>query len=241
MTGIYDFHSHILPGIDDGSTDVAESLELLRISARQGITHMVATPHFYPRYDSPEHFLAKRAEAEALLRDKMAGEAGLPEITVGAEVYFFPGISDSEWLNTLTIGEQRCILIEMPQSPWSQSHYRELEGIYTKQGITPIVAHVDRYIRPFHTYGIPQQLEKLPVLVQANADFFLESSTRAMALRMLKKDRIHLLGSDCHNLRSRKPNLQAAVQVIEKKLGAEALSQIYRAQRELLGDGIVYV
>ena len=241
MTGIYDFHSHILPGIDDGSTDVAESLELLRISARQGITHMVATPHFYPRYDSPEHFLAKRAEAEALLRDKMAGEAGLPEITVGAEVYFFPGISDSEWLNTLTIGEKRCILIEMPQSPWSQSHYRELEGIYTKQGITPIVAHVDRYIRPFHTYGIPQQLEKLPVLVQANADFFLESSTRAMALRMLKKDRIHLLGSDCHNLRSRKPNLQAAVQVIEKKLGAEALSQIYRAQRELLGDGIVYV
>lgn len=241
MTGIVDFHSHILPGIDDGSADVEESLRMLRRSAEQGITHMVATPHFYPRYDSPERFLKKRAGAEALLRSKMEAESGLPEITVGAEVYFFPGISDSEWLNTLTIGEKRCILIEMPQSPWSQSHYRELEGIYTKQGITPIVAHVDRYIRPFHTHGIPQQLEKLPVLVQANADFFLESSTRAMALRMLKKDRIHLLGSDCHNLRSRKPNLQAAVQVIEKKLGAEALSQIYRAQRELLGDGIVYV
>ena len=57
MEGIIDFHSHILPGIDDGSADPEESLELLRRSARQGIRKMVATPHFYPRYDSPEKFL----------------------------------------------------------------------------------------------------------------------------------------------------------------------------------------
>lgn len=234
MEGIVDFHSHILPGIDDGSRYLEESLELMRISARQGVTHMVATPHFYPRYDSPEKFLRKREEAERLLRQAMAEDPRLPELTVGAEVYFFSGISDSELINALTIGGKRCILIEMPDSPWQESHYRELEGIYVKHGITPIIAHVDRYIRPFHTHGIPERLEKLPVKVQANASFFLHSNTRSLALRMLKRSRIHLLGSDCHNLSSRRPNLEAAVEIIEQRMGPGALNGVRLCQRKLL-------
>ena len=125
----------------------------------------------------------------------------------------------------------------MPQSPWKENHYRELEGIYTKHGITPIVAHVDRYIRPFHTYGIPERLEELPVLVQANASFFLQNATRGMALRMLKKGRIHLLGSDCHNMRSRRPNLDEAVGCIEQKLGKKAVDYL-RYYQELVLDGM---
>ena len=241
MRNIVDFHSHILPGIDDGSADVEESLRMLRLSARQGVTHMVATPHFYPRYDSPEAFLRKREEAEAILRSAMAEEPGMPEISVGAEVYFFSGISESELIKALTIEGKGCILIEMPQSPWKESHYRELEGIYAKHGITPIIAHVDRYIRPFHTHGIPERLEKLPVLVQANAGFFLDSRTRGMALRMLKKDRIHLLGSDCHNMRSRRPNLEEAVKRIERKLGPEAVDSIHYYQNLVLNRGSVTV
>ena len=234
MKHIVDFHSHILPGIDDGSADLEESLQLLRMSARQGVTHMVATPHFYPRYDSPEKFLRRREEAENLLRSAMAEEQDLPEISVGAEVYFFSGISDSELIKALTIEGKRCILIEMPDSPWKESHYRELEGIYTKHGITPIIAHVDRYIRPFHTHGIPERLEELPVIVQANASFFLNSRTRRMAMRMLRKDQIHLFGSDCHNVSRRPPNLGAAVEAIERHLGEEMIEQILSWQGRFL-------
>lgn len=241
MRRIVDFHSHILPGIDDGSADLEESLELLRLSAQQGVSHMVATPHFYPRYDDPEKFLRRREEAEMLLREAAKSTPDLPDFTVGAEVYFFSGISDSELISALTIGEKRCILIEMPDSPWKENHFRELEGIYTKHGITPIIAHVDRYIRPFHTHGIPERLEELPVLVQANASFFLNSSTRRMALRMLKKEQIHLLGSDCHNLTSRRPNLQAAVEIVEKKLGLEAIRHIRRCQNQVLNDPSIIV
>lgn len=236
MEGIVDFHSHILPGIDDGSADIEESLALLRLSARQGVGHMVATPHFYPRSDDPERFLRRREEAERRLREAMQDQTDLPEITVGAEVYFFSGISDSELLGALTIGKKGCILIEMPPSPWESSHYRELEGIWAKQGLTPILAHVDRYIRPFHTHGIPEQLTRLPVVVQANASFFLRRSTRNMALRMLKKGQIHLLGSDCHNLDTRRPNLEPAVQTILQRLGPESLEGVRDTQRELLGE-----
>ena len=89
-----------------------------------------------------------------------------------------------------------------------------------------IIAHIDRYIRPFRTHGIPERLEELPVLVQANGEFFLRPTTAPMAMRLLRKERIHLLGSDCHNLSSRKPDLGRAVQKIEKTLGSSAISRL---------------
>ena len=231
---VTDFHSHILPGIDDGSASVEQSIAMLRAEAEQGIRHVVATPHFYARYDSPEHFLEKRDAAEKLLRQEMARYSGLPELSVGAEVYFFRGMSESELLPQLTIRGKRCILIEMPHGNWPEESFRELEAIWEKRGILPLIAHIDRYIQPFKTRGIPEKLARLPVYVQANADFFLDRRTRGMAMRMLKKDQIQLLGSDCHNLDSRRPNLGMAVEEIRQKLGADALERICQYESKVL-------
>ena len=236
MIGLIDFHSHILPGMDDGSRTVEESVEMLRREAEQGIRHVVATPHFYPQHDTPERFLKRRIESEKILREEMRKHPGLPEISIGAEVYFFNGISDSDAVSELTIDGKRCILIEMPMPPWNDAMYRELENLYIKRGCIPIVAHIDRYIGRFRTYGIPKRLEELPVLVQANAEFFLNKSTAAMALRMLKKNQIHLLGSDCHNLTSRKPNLGATAELIERRCGDEPMKEILECQSRILRD-----
>lgn len=233
---IIDFHSHILPGIDDGSQSVSESIAMLQQLKEQGIGHVVATPHFYPNHDSPERFLKRRRKAEEALRQELLFHPLLPEITIGAEVYFFPGMSDSDILPQLTIGQKRCILIEMPQSPWTERMYRELEWIYTKQGLVPVIAHVDRYIAPFKTHKIPQRLTELPVVVQANADFFLKRSTARMAMGMLQKDQIQLLGSDCHNLTYRAPRLGEALEKIEKRLGADTLARIASCQEQLLAE-----
>ena len=236
MTGMIDFHTHVLPGIDDGSKNVEQSIAMLRKEAEQGITHVVGTPHFYPRYDDPERFLKRRYEAEMRLREEMAKHTGLPELTVGAEVYFFPGISESDEVFRLTIGEKRCILIEMPMESWTDRMYRELEDLALRRDLLPVIAHVDRYISPLRTHGIPNRLAQLPVLVQANAEFFLKRSTAAMALRMLKQEKIHLLGSDCHNLDSRAPNLGAAVKYIENHLGCDVLKRISHCGASLLQD-----
>lgn len=230
---VTDFHSHVLPCVDDGSGSLEESIAMLRMAAEQGIRHVIATPHFYPRHDNPEHFLEKRNRAEEALRAAMEQETGLPELSVGAEVHFFSGISNSDILPQLTIDKKCCILIEMPLPPWSDSMYRELEQIWLRWGITPIIAHVDRYIAPFRTFGIPERLAALPVMVQANASFFQHRSA-SMAMRMLKKGQIHLLGSDCHNLTSRRPNLGAAVDKIRNRLGQEAIDHICSAEREVL-------
>jgi len=233
---IVDFHSHILPEIDDGSRNVEMSIAMLRAEAAQGIRTVIATPHFYPRYETPEHFLEKRKRAVQRLREAMGMHGDLPEIQVGAEVYFFPGISESEVLSQLTIGGKGCILLEMPPPPWTQSMYREIEGIFEKQGITPIIAHVDRYIRPLKTHGIPEHLAQLPVLVQANAGFFQRMPTRSMALNLLKQDEIHLLGSDCHNLDTRAPNLGRTVEIIRKKCPEACLNRICSYQDEVLNN-----
>ena len=236
IDGIIDFHSHILSKVDDGSRSVEESIAMLRKAAEQGINHVIATPHFYPQNDTPERFLKRREKAEMALREEMSKHSGLPQLSVGAEVYYFTGISDSEAMLQLTIDKKRCILLEMPIGPWTDRVYQDLEDLYSKQGLLPIVAHVERYFGRFSTYGIPQQLEELPVLVQANAEFFLQRSTSAKALRMLKKKQIHLLGSDCHDLTSRKPNLMEAVALIEKKLGEDATDSICRWQQHALSD-----
>jgi protein-tyrosine phosphatase len=114
--------------------------------------------------------------------------------------------------------------------------YQELEAIWDLQGLTPIIAHVDRYLGLLSTHGIPQRLEELPVLVQANASFFLHPTSRHRALRMLKKDQIQLLGSDCHNLSSRQPNLDQALQTIGKHLPADILDRIRLYQEQVLAD-----
>ena len=208
MIKIVDFHSHILPCVDDGSKSLEMSIEMLKMMAKQGVRHVVATPHFYPQSDTPERFLARRKEAEMALREEMRKYPDLPTLSFGAEVYYFPGLSDSDSVSELRIDGKRCILI----------------------------AHIDRYIGRFRTYGIPRRLAQLPVLVQANAEFFLERSTASMALRMLKQGKIHLLGSDCHNLTTRKPNLGSAVALIQNQLGARAVAEIHGCQRSILED-----
>ena len=239
MKTVIDFHSHILPRVDDGSKSLGMSLEMLRMEAEQGIRHVVATPHFYPRYDTPERFLRRRAEAEKILREELQKFPELPDLIMGAEVYYFPGISDCEAISELTIGENKCILIEMPGGSWTDTMFRELEGLYVKQGLLPVVAHIDRYISRFHNHEILKRLASLPVLIQANAEFFLNRRTSAFALRMLKKEGIHLLGSDAHNLTSRKPNLGETVRLIEKRLGDQPLDAIHACQCKVLGDDYV--
>ena len=236
MKTVIDFHSHILPGIDDGSASLEESIALLQMEKQQGIDCVIATPHFYAQHDTPERFLDRRTQAEEMLRNEMSRYSNLPELKIGAEVYFFKGISDSDAISELTIDSKRCILIEMPVSPWEESVYRELEGLYVKRGMIPIIAHIDRYITRFRTFGIPKRLSELPVMVQANAEFFLNRSTSSMALRMLKNDGIHLLGSDCHNLRSRKPNLGEAVRLVERRLGEEVIDRINSYEQDILAD-----
>ena len=75
-----DFHSHILPGMDDGSRNVEESVKILKMMAEQGIERVAATPHFYASQsgESPDEFLIRRNTAEQILRERIENELTYP-------------------------------------------------------------------------------------------------------------------------------------------------------------------
>lgn len=238
---ITDFHTHILPRIDDGSSSVNESIKMLYKEAEQGVDRVILTPHFYPQSDDPENFLKRRDYAlyqlsEAIKTVKKNNNLAkkLPEIIVGAEVFFYQGMSESTCLRDLCIGSSRYLLVEMPPEPWPESAYKEIEAIHRKQRIIPIIAHIDRYIKPFRTYHIPEKLADMHVLVQVNASALLTGVKARQMIKLIKQDKIHLLGSDCHNITTRKPNMKEAVEKIMNTAGIEAFHRISSYEREVV-------
>ncbi|MCD8128140.1 MAG: capsular polysaccharide biosynthesis protein [Oscillospiraceae bacterium] len=219
-----DFHMHILPAVDDGSDSVETSMAMLRMSAEQGVEHIAATPHFYADRMTPESFLTRRRDAFALFTDAIGGEAGLPRLLLGAEVHFFTGISTFDGLDALCLDGTKFLLLEMPFHTWSEHMLHEVDAISCR-GLIPVAAHIERYLTVQPAALMCRFLE-LDILIQCNASFFLERRTSRRALKMLQQGQVHFLGSDSHNMDSRKPDLGPALALIEKKLGSAALAHL---------------
>ena len=221
------FHSHFLPAIDDGSDCVETSLEMLRESYRQGIDLIFATPHFYADEVDPEFFLKRRNRAYALLREAMEEDGGdFPEIRLGAEILFFPGMSVADELVELSMDNTPFLLIEPPMMPWRDSMLDEIELTGQNLHRIPVIAHVDRYMRYLRDSTLFERLEDRRVLIQVNADFFLHSSSVMRALDYLRARKIQFIGSDCHNLTNRAPNIGYAAEVIRNDGAEEYLQAI---------------
>ena len=147
-------------------------------------------------------------------------EQKLPTVLLGAEVMYFSGISRVSELSALTLGKTNLLLIEMPLGTWSEYSVQELINICSSGEFTVLLAHVERYFQ-YQSADVWNRLLENGILMQANASFFADTKTRRRAVRMLKRGEIHLLGSDCHNLSSRRPQMDEALSLIEKKLGKD--------------------
>lgn len=234
--GMLDMHTHILPGIDDGSSGVRESMEMIRLSVKQGIDSIAMTPHYYPDRESPKHFLKRRESAvQALIRAAREAD-GMPDMYFGAEVGFFSGISRTDELESLCIGRTGLILIEMPFDRWNQRMIAEITEIREQRGLRPVLAHVERYLE-MQPSGTVEELCGQGILLQVNASFFLKRGSALKARHMLKKRQIHLLGSDCHNLKSRPPNLGKALERILSWSGGNDIKYLAEMKEFALKGG----
>ena len=229
---IIDMHCHILPGVDDGARDVETSLAMLEASRAQGVQYMVATPHFYATRDRVDTFLDRRREAWETLKSRMG--ADYPGIVLGAEVAFFRGISRADRLEALKIEGTDCILLEMPFRPWSEDDVDEVSEILEKHGYTIILAHIERYLAMRGNADYIGNLLELPVLAQINAESLLDWRQRGKLIKMVRNGQVHLLGSDCHGIHHRPPNLGEGREILRKKTGTEYLDRIDRRSEELL-------
>lgn len=220
-----DFHSHILPGMDDGADCVETSLAMLRESKRQGVDLICSTSHFYADEEDPRSFLSRRSEAFSRLLAAMEDPSEYPKILLGAEVLYFPGISVAEEVRELRLEKSPFLLIEPPMMPWSESMLDEVEQCGETLRCVPVIAHIDRYMRMLNDYKLFERVKNRNVLVQVNANFFLHRDTEDFAVECLQKKRFHFIGSDCHNMEDRSPNMGVAAEVIREHSASALLEE----------------
>ena len=249
-----DVHTHILPGIDDGSRRTEESLRMLTEERQQGVTTVACTPHFYASQYSMQRFLDMRSESlkriSRLYRSgQEAAETGesareLPQLLIGAEIYYFPGCGRADLSplcyqrldavsGTMTpvLTPDPLVMIEMPFSPWTDRVCQDVRDIIEKQNLTVILAHVERYYEIQKDLTVWNRVFALPVIPQINGaslvprGFFHKKQSR-WCMQFLQEHPNTLLGSDCHDMDHRRPDLQDARAQIEKVLGGQALHQM---------------
>lgn len=197
-----DFHTHILPGVDDGSDSVQTSMAMLREEARQGIEAVILTPHFYAGENTPERFLEKRELAWRKLAAHLDWDS--PRLYLGAEVQYFEGISTVEGIHNLRIEQTNMLLLEMPFSRWSRRVLDEVLELNAQRDMQVVLAHIERYL-DMQSGDICQYLQENGVWMQSNISFFNNWKTRHKAMKMLSRGQIQFLGSDSHNMGSRCP------------------------------------
>lgn len=235
-----DFHNHILPELDDGSGSVLESMALLEEEMAQGVKHVVFTPHFYAHHSSIDGFLKRRdislekLKEAVRVRDAHGKLSDMLRVDVGAEVYYFSGIGRASMITRLCIQGREILLLEMPFCQWEKAMYEDIRYLIEKRSLTIILAHIERYYALQKDKSIWREVFELPLHGQINAGSLVKWEKRRLCLELLKRDHRIVLGSDCHNMHTRRPNLKAGRDVIEKKLGCARLDEMDALSERIL-------
>ena len=237
-----DFHTHILPGIDDGSRDIDMTEKMLHMERSMGVSHIYATPHFYAHRRSIESFLERRNRALEKTKEVLAREPGLPQITAGAEVYYFTGIGRAKQLEDLCMEGTDILLLELPFAQWHSDIAEDVRELIDRRGLRIILAHLERYEQFQKNRHVWDQLLDMPLTIQLNCEdiinagsIFRRNHMHRTSMELLSRYDNVIIGSDCHNLTGRKPNLADARGTLEKRCGAERLAQIDEYTDKLLG------
>ncbi len=229
-----DFHTHILPGIDDGAKDVSVSAAMLEMEKEQGVNEIVLTPHYYGKFYSPTDFVRRRAAAYEKLLAVAAGEFFF---TLGAEIHFSDTLSVNAECRKLAIGDTRYALVELPfGEKWSGSLLTRLRYFMDETELIPVIAHICRYPQLRKNPEALLRLAEMGCLLQVNASAFCDKDSSGFAFAALKHNLVHCLGSDCHNVTNRAPDLKRAEEAIAQAGYADRLEEIGRIMKCVTED-----
>ena len=228
MNQLVDIHSHILPGVDDGSQSPEETKAMLEKAWDEGIQIMVATPHYHKQRGKNDINLIKK---QLLLTRKLAKEVHPKmQICLGMEIYY--GEDVPELLKTgkaVSIRKSRYILVEF--SPGDDFQYI-LNAVRKLQmsGHTVIIAHIERYNCLREDISNVEYLREMGAYLQVNAGSITGSygrSVKKFLREVLKAHLVQLVGTDAHGPEKRSPKMQEAYKEVVKRCGEEYADQIF--------------
>lgn len=230
-----DFHSHILPEIDDGSKNYEESLKMLEEALNVGFDKVISTSHYaIDCFESPEY---KRKE----LIDDLNLEENVPEIILGSEIFLTYNIIDLlKEFKASTINGTNYVLIELPL----RNHFNNLKNVINilkENDYRPIIAHPERYLFIQKNFKEIYELKELGVLFQCNYGSILGNygiKAKATMKKMLKNGLVSFMGSDAHRKNSIYLQIPKAISLISKYISSEELQKIitHNAEKVLRGE-----
>lgn len=226
--GFVDLHAHILPGVDDGSKDMPETLRMLKLAYDEGIRTIIATPHYVAgaKLVSPEQLsrVCEQVQAEAEKMDQNM------KILLGNEIYYSESVLEALQTGAaLTLAGSRYVLIEFSPKETFKNIFRGL-GELVRAGYLPILAHIERYQCLYKNEDAVQELTNLGCYLQMNAGSLcggILDTESAYCRKLVLQGWIHFLGSDCHDAKVRIPSMLRAMERLKKKCDEEVLQRIF--------------
>ena len=216
-----DLHCHLLPGIDDGSSSIEESIETLRRAEKEGVSEIVLTPHYIEntRYNCNNK---NKLELFKKLKKEMSKKDINIKLYLGNENYmsmnFIELLENNE---IMTINNSRYLLLEFPLNQIYKNSKECLYELVTK-GYVPILAHPERYRDFQKNPSLVEEYTRMGVLLQGNYKSLLGkygSKAKKTLKILLKKDLITFLGSDMHHTDDYE--IEKALKKVKKKVKAE--------------------
>jgi protein-tyrosine phosphatase len=223
---VTDIHAHVLPDLDDGPRNVAETTQLLQAFHESGTERVICTTHFgSPYYDVPLSAIDESFKRISTQR------GNVPLLTTGAEVRIRPSLGKYiQKCCVPTLGNTKYVLVEFPSHRISSE---EMEYVHelTIRGYVPIMAHPERNAVLQRKPYILDELMALGMHTQVTAQCFVTSGDDKLtqtkfAWKLLEQGRVTVIASDAHNTSSRPPGLLEAYDNISIRLNCSAVEQL---------------
>ena len=189
-----DIHSHLIPGVDDGSQSFEESLFLLKQAEQDGVTELITTPHFMKNGE----FRMKAPELVQRFNELKQAYKGPIKLHLGNELYIHPDLPELlEKGEVLTLAESETILVEFPFQNYRDEYDEILYELSLKYRI--IIAHPERYRYVQEDPNFCLRWLNEGYLLQANQNSLFKKETKKVLVPMIEHGFISFAASDAHN------------------------------------------
>lgn len=230
-----DFHSHILPNVDDGSKSLEETIKLIEEAKSAGFKAIISTSHFVRGYF--ETTVKERKELLHSISKTLEENKVDVELYLGNEIYFSEDIVKLIEEKTIcSINNTKYILFELPLSSKPINLYNVIYDLMQNNFI-PVLAHPERYSFVQQNPKLVEDLIEKGVLIQSNFGSFIgEYGKKAQIIvkKLLKNNMVHFLGSDTHRKGTIYPKIPKILKRMEKLIGNEKLKQLTEVNPSLV-------